>query len=94
MFLVSKSEPRSTECSLEVFCSIDKKHGIIDVMFLSEFPQEPFCQRGRSRRTQPHVEYIVRFWIGSSVQPIAMFVELNHRLVKRDVIRFLVNCRL
>ncbi len=39
MFFVSKSEPRSTEGSLEMFCSIDEKHGIVEVMFLSELPQ-------------------------------------------------------
>jgi len=37
---------------------------------------------------------IVRFWINSSVQPIPMFVELNHCLVERDVIRLLILCRL
>ncbi len=94
MFFVSKSEPRSTECSLEMFRSIDEKHGIIKIMFLTEFVQEPFCQCSRSRRIQPYMEYVVRFWIDSGVQPIAMFVKLNHRLVKCDVIRFLVNCRL
>ncbi len=94
MFLVSKSEPEMMECSLEMLCPIDEKHGIVEVMFLSEFPQESFCQRGRSRRIQPHMKYIVRFWIDSTVQPIAMFVKLNHRFVKRNVIRFPINCRL
>ncbi|AFO59119.1 hypothetical protein NJ7G_3903 [Natrinema sp. J7-2] len=36
------------------------------------------------------MENFVRLWINSSVQPILMFVKLNHRLVKRDVIRILV----
>ncbi|ELZ09887.1 hypothetical protein C478_16947 [Natrinema thermotolerans DSM 11552] len=94
MFLVSKSKPRLAECSLEMFCSIDEKHGIVEVMFLSEFVQEPFCQCSRSRRIQPDVEYIVCFWIDRSVQPIAMFIKLNHRLVERDVIRLLILCRL
>ncbi|ELY83418.1 hypothetical protein C486_02113 [Natrinema gari JCM 14663] len=49
MLFVSKSEPGSTECSLEMFCSINEKHGIVEIMFLGEFLQEPFCQRGRSR---------------------------------------------
>ncbi|ELY37794.1 hypothetical protein C496_19870 [Natronorubrum tibetense GA33] len=94
MFFVSKSEPRSAECSLKMFCSINEKHSIVEVMFLSEFLQELFCQSGRSRRIQPCMEYLVSFWIDSSVQPIAVFVKLNHRFVKRDVIRILVNCRL
>jgi hypothetical protein len=50
MFLVPKSEPRSTECSLEMFGSIDEKHGIVEVMFLSKFLQELFYQHGRCRR--------------------------------------------
>ncbi len=39
--------------------------------------------------------YFVRYWIDSTVQPIVTFVTLNHHLVKRDVIRFLVTagCR-
>ncbi len=94
LFFVSKSEPRPAECSPEMFCSIGEKYGTVEVMFLSEFLQEPFCQRGRSRQIQLYMEYIVRFWIGSSVQPIAMFIKLNHRLVERDVIQFLVNYRL
>jgi len=94
MFFVLKSEPRSTECSLEVFCSIDEKRGIVEVMFFSEFLQESLCQRGRSRRIQPYMKDIVRFRINSSVQPIPMFVELNHCLVERDVIRLLILCRL
>ncbi len=94
MFFVLKSESRSAECSLEMFCSLNEKHSIVKVMFLGGLPQEPFCQHDRDRRIQPYMEYIVCFWIDSSVQPIAMFVKLNHRLVKRDVIRFLVNCRL
>ncbi len=94
MFFVSKSDPSLAECSLEVFCAMDENHGIVEVMFLSEFPQKPFCQRGRSRRIQPYMKAIVRLRIDSSVQPIAIFLKLNHRLVERDVIRFLVNCRL
>lgn len=38
--------------------------------------------------------YLVRYWIDSTVQPISMFLTLNHRLIKCDVIRFLVTCQL
>jgi len=38
------------------------------------------------------MEDFVRLWINRSVQPIAVFVKLNHRLVERDVIRILVIC--
>ena len=40
IFFVSKSEPGSAECSLEMFCSIDEKHGIVKVMFLGEFVEK------------------------------------------------------
>ncbi len=82
------------ECSLEMFCSIDEKHGIVEVMFLSEFLQNSFCQHGLSRRIQPYMVDFVRFRIDSSEQPIPIFIELNHCLVKRDVIRLLIICRL
>ena len=94
MLLVSKSEPRSTECSLEMVFSIDEKHGIVEFLFLSEFLQEPFCQRGCGRRIQPCMEDFVRSWINSSVQPITIIVKLNHCFVERDVIRHLIICRL
>jgi len=74
-----------------MFCSIDEKHGVVEIMFLGEFLYEPFRQHGRSCRIQPDMENFVRLWINSSVQPITMFVKLNHRLVERDVIRILVN---
>ncbi|ELY76695.1 hypothetical protein C486_17587, partial [Natrinema gari JCM 14663] len=80
----------STECSLEVFCSINEKHGIIEIMFLGKFLQESFRQHGRSRRVQPSMGDFVRLWINGSVQPISMFVKLNHRLIERDVIRIFV----
>ncbi len=40
------------------------------------------------------MECFVRLRINRSVQPRAVFVTLNHRLVERDVIRVLVGCRL
>ncbi len=52
IFFISKSEFTSTECSLEMFCTIDKKLSIVEVMFLSEVLQELFCQSGRNRRIQ------------------------------------------
>ncbi|AFO58408.1 hypothetical protein NJ7G_3188 [Natrinema sp. J7-2] len=91
MFFVSESESESAECSLEMFYSIDEKHGVVESMFLGEFLQEPFRQHGRSRRIQPDMENLVRLWVNSSVQPIAMFGKLDHRLIERDVIRILVN---
>ncbi len=33
MFFISKSESRSAECGLEMFRSIDEKHGIVEVMY-------------------------------------------------------------
>ncbi len=37
VFLVSKSEPASAECCLEMSCAIDEKHSVLDVMFLAQF---------------------------------------------------------
>lgn len=49
MFFVAKSKPSSTECSLQMVCSINEKHGIVELVYLSEFIQESFCQHGRNR---------------------------------------------
>ncbi len=37
MFFVSKSEPRSTECSLEMVCSTGEEHGSSKITFRREF---------------------------------------------------------
>ncbi len=92
VFFVSKSESRSAECSLESFCAINEKHGIIKIMILREFLQESVCQHGCFRWIQPHMGSFIRLRINCSVQPIAVFVTLNHRLIKRDVTRTLVIC--
>ena len=91
MFFVLQSEASSTECGLEMFCSIDREHGIVEVMYLGEFLLKPFCQHSHSGRMQPDMGNFVRFWINSGVQPVAIFGKLNHRLVECDVIQCCVN---
>ncbi len=72
--------------------AIDEKHGVFDIVFLREFLQKSFSQRGRSRRERPHMENSVRFRIDCSVQPIPVIIDLNHGLVERNVIRSRVSC--
>ncbi|SDX83090.1 hypothetical protein SAMN05216564_1201 [Halopenitus persicus] len=45
-----KSEPSSGKRGLEVFRAVNKKHGGFDIVFLTQFAQENFCEGGCSRR--------------------------------------------
>jgi hypothetical protein len=34
-----KSEPCSVQCSVEMVCAIDEKHGVFDIVFLTKFAE-------------------------------------------------------
>jgi hypothetical protein len=82
-----KSEPSSGKRSLEVFRAVNKKHGGFDIVFLTQFAQENFCEGGCSRRKEPDVKQFVRLRIGGGVQPVLLIVDPNHRFVERNLIR-------
>ncbi|ELY97812.1 hypothetical protein C480_21664 [Natrialba aegyptia DSM 13077] len=67
--------------------SINEKHGLIDVVFLTKLSQKPLEQCRRSRCKEHQMQEFVRFGIDSSVQPELLAVDSDHRLVERDVIR-------
>ncbi|AEM58696.1 hypothetical protein HAH_4021 [Haloarcula hispanica ATCC 33960] len=48
--------------------AIDEKDSSFDIVLLTKFAQENFCEGGRSRRKQPNVKQYVRLRIGSGVQ--------------------------
>jgi len=48
---------------------IDEKHGVGDVVFLTNLPQKLLRQCRRSRRKQPYMKESVCIRIDSSVQP-------------------------
>jgi hypothetical protein len=43
MAFIAKSEAASSQCCLEMCCTIDEKHGVGDVVFLTKFSKEYFC---------------------------------------------------
>jgi len=73
---------------------IDEKHGVFEIVFLTKLLQKLLCQCRRCRGKQPNMQELVRFWIDSSVQPELLAIDLDHRLVKRNVIRAHVSGRL
>jgi hypothetical protein len=51
-----KSEFSSGKRSLEVFRAVNKKYHGFDIVLLTRFAQENFCEGGRSRRKQPNIK--------------------------------------
>jgi hypothetical protein len=82
-----KSEAEIGENDAEIVRSVDEKRAVRDRTFLNEFPEKLPRRPLGSARVAPDVEEFVRFWIDGGVQPVTLVVELNHRLVDRDVIR-------
>jgi hypothetical protein len=70
-----------------MFRMINKKHSVLNVVFLAEFSQKLFSQDGRSRRKQSQVQEFVGIWFDGSVQPELLAVDSDHGFVERDVIR-------
>jgi hypothetical protein len=54
---------------------------------LSQFAEEQFGEDRRSRRKQPDVKQVVRYWISRSVQLELLVIDANHHFVKQDLIR-------
>lgn len=78
MFLVSKSEPKMMEYGFKPRSWFDKKHGILDIVFLSQFTQKHLRKCGCTRWIELNVKKFVRFRIDSSIQPVALIVELDN----------------
>jgi hypothetical protein len=89
-----KSEAESIRCSGEMPRVIHENSHVLELLFLAEFTQEQYSEMRRSRLKQPNVEELIRLGIDSGVQPMTFVVELNHCLVKRDVIRVGITGRL
>lgn len=69
-------------------CAVDEERRLLDLLLLAEFPHKQHGQLRGTRLKQPYMEDLVRCGIDGGVQPVALVVDLNHRLVDRDVIRF------
>ena len=87
MFLVSEIEAVTLTCSLQRVRSIDEKHGVRDVVFLAQFPEEDLGQTEILRDSKLDMEEFARGGIDGSVQPVSLVIDLDHSLVNRDVIR-------
>jgi hypothetical protein len=85
VFLVAEIEAESDERTRELGRPIDQERPLLDLLFVLEFTEKQ--QRELAPRLkQPHVKDFVHRCIDRSVQPVALAVDLNHRLVHRDVI--------
>lgn len=92
MFFVSKSVSVSIEYYFEPSAGIDEKHGVLDIVFLGEFGENDRGNTFAPRWKEPDMEESVRLGIDGSVQPVALIVEMDHRVVERDVIRLFPSC--
>jgi hypothetical protein len=82
-----KSQAESVEGASKCRRSIDEERGLLDLLLFAEFPQEQHGELRGSCLKQPFVQDFVRVGIDGGEQPVAFVVDLNHRLVDRDVIR-------
>jgi len=87
-------EAVSVACSFQPRSRIDEKHGVVDIVFLGEFREKDRGNTLVPRRKQPDVVRFVRFGIDSTVQSVALIVEMDHGLVECDMIRLGTVCRL
>ena len=94
MFFVAEIEAEPVERTRQVRCTVDEKGRLLDLLLLAEFTQKQHGELRRSRLKQPDIEDFVRGGIDCRVQPVALVVDLNHRLVHRDVIRLGIAFRL
>jgi hypothetical protein len=94
VFLGSEIEAESVEGASEVGRTIDQERRLLDLLLLLELTENQQRELGRSRLKQPNVQDFVRSRIDRCVQPVALTVDLNHRLVDRDVIRVRAAVRL
>ena len=78
------------QCSSEMLCVIDEKHGIFNVVFLTNFSKKLLRQSRCSRCKQPYMQEFVRFGIDGSVQPKLLSIDSDHDSVERYVIRIRV----
>jgi hypothetical protein len=87
-----KSESKPRRRSVETG-AIDQNRCLGDRHLLLQFSGKQHCELRRSGRKEPNVEKFVRLGIDGGVQPAALVVHLDHRLVDRDVIRCCIACR-
>jgi len=89
MFLVSEIESMSLTGVFQRCGPIDKKHGVINVVFLAELGKKCMGENICSRWFKLCIEQFIRFRVDSGVQPILLVVESDHRLINHNVIRIL-----
>jgi len=66
---------------------VDKKHGIVNMVFLAEFSKERMSDCLVCRWLKRCLWYFVCFGIDSSIQPVLLVVEADHSFVDRNAIR-------
>ena len=76
-----------TERTSEVGGIINEKHGVGDVVFLTELGEKFSANRDRVRREEPNVEDSVGFRIDCGVQPVLFIIDLDRLLIDRNSIR-------
>jgi hypothetical protein len=88
MFFVSEIEAEAVEGASEVVPAIDQERRLLDLLLVLGLVKKQQRELGYSRLKQPTMQDFIRRGIDRRVQPVALVIHSNHRLVKRDVIRF------
>ena len=69
-----------------MMCVINEKHSLGKV-FCTELDYKLLRQRGCYGGKQPNMGEFMGLWIGRRVQSVLLPIDLDHRLVYRNVIR-------
>jgi hypothetical protein len=85
----SEIEAVSRAGVFQLWCAIDEKDSVVNVVFFAEFGNEPTRNNVRSRWFKCCMQQFVCVGIDGSVQPVLLVIELDHGLVNRNVIRAL-----
>jgi len=88
-----KSEPEPRQGGFEVVCIINQIRRLGNRHLLLKFSEKEHGKLRCSGRKEPNVEELARLGIKGNVQPTALIIHLNHRLVDHDVIALLVGRR-
>jgi hypothetical protein len=86
MAFISEIEAVATAGIVQRFRTIDEKHSVVNVVFLSQFTEERVRNNVRPRCFKLYMEYFVCLQIDRGVQPILFIVESGHRFINRSVI--------
>lgn len=92
MVFVPEIEVLPKAAIFQLWCVINEKDSVINVVFFAKFDKESVRNTVCSRRFKRCEQQFVCFGIDSSVQPVLLAIKSDRGLIDRKVIRLLRSC--